>query len=174
MADIHYVFDTAAILELPHIRERDVAKIHAFYETLLYNVESLQTLGCLNKLDAAVRFTFDKLEVIKCELAMINENWSEWTFTQFVEALQKWTKNNPTQGGPAKYRNVKERSFFVNQDEVNAGPKGCLYCTSDKHRAVNCDKVVKPEDRKKILSEKRLCFNCTGAKHRAGECKSKG
>ena len=34
-----------AILELPTIKERDVAKIHQFYETLLFNVESLQTLG---------------------------------------------------------------------------------------------------------------------------------
>ena len=30
-----------SILELPHIPERDVAKIHTFHETLLYNVESL-------------------------------------------------------------------------------------------------------------------------------------
>jgi len=32
------------ILELPTIRERDVKKIHEFYEILLFNVESLQTL----------------------------------------------------------------------------------------------------------------------------------
>lgn len=66
-----------SILELPSIRERDVAKLHAFYETLLYNVESLQTVGSLGKLYAAVRFTFDKLEVIKSGLAMTNENWNE-------------------------------------------------------------------------------------------------
>ena len=66
------------ILELPTVKERDVKKIHEFYETLLFNVESLQTLQSLNKLDAAVRFTFDKLEVIKNELAMVNENWSVW------------------------------------------------------------------------------------------------
>ena len=33
-----------SILKLPSVRKRDVAKIHNFYETLLYNVESLQTL----------------------------------------------------------------------------------------------------------------------------------
>ncbi len=65
-----------AILELPTIKERDVSKIHSFYETLLFNVESLQTLETLEKLDAAVRFTFDKLEGIKSELAMINQNWN--------------------------------------------------------------------------------------------------
>ena len=65
------------ILELPTIRERDVKKIHEFYEVLLFNIESLQTLQSLNKLDAAVRFTFDKLGIIKNELAMMEGNWSE-------------------------------------------------------------------------------------------------
>ena len=46
-------------------------------------------------MDATVRFTFDKLGVIKNELAMIDEQWSEWSFTQFLEALEKWTLNNP-------------------------------------------------------------------------------
>ena len=88
------------ILELPTIKERDVRKIHEFYEILLFNVESLRTLESLNKLDAAVRFTFDKLGVIKNELAMIDEQWSEWSFTQFLEALEKWTLNNPLSEAP--------------------------------------------------------------------------
>ena len=56
------------ILDLRTVRERDVKKTHEFYEILLFNVESLQTMQSLNKLDAAVRFTFDKLGVIKNEL----------------------------------------------------------------------------------------------------------
>ena len=51
-----------SILEFPTIRERDVTKIHDFYEKLLFNVESLQTLKKLNEIDAAARFTFDKLD----------------------------------------------------------------------------------------------------------------
>ena len=62
-----------SILELPTIKERDVKKIHDFYEVLLFNVESLWTLESLNKLDAAVWFTFDKLALTKNELAMIDE-----------------------------------------------------------------------------------------------------
>ena len=65
------------ILELPTIRERDVAKIHDFYEKLLFNMESLLTLKKLNELDAARRFTFDKLEVIKTVLALIDGNWRD-------------------------------------------------------------------------------------------------
>ena len=59
------------------MRERNVKKIHEFYEKLPSNVVSSQTLKSLSKLDAAVRFTFDRLDVIKNELAMIDENWCE-------------------------------------------------------------------------------------------------
>ena len=38
-----------AILELPTTEERDVVKIHSFYETMLFNVESLQALESLEK-----------------------------------------------------------------------------------------------------------------------------
>ena len=85
------------ILELPIVKERDVKRIHEFYERLQFNVESLQTLKSLSKLDAAVRFTLDKLQVIKNELAIANDDWNEWTFVQFLKALEKWTINNPVQ-----------------------------------------------------------------------------
>lgn len=62
------------ILELPTIRETDVKKILELYEGLVFNIEALQTLQSLHKLDAAVRFTFDKLGIIKNELAMVDEN----------------------------------------------------------------------------------------------------
>ena len=172
------------ILELPTVRERDVKRIHEFYEKLLFNVESLQTLQSINKLDAAVRFTFDKLDVIKNELAMIDENWSEWTFVQFLEALEKWTINNPVQGVESSKtkavatpvnRREKSRAFYAKRDDRNqqANVRRCLFCQSPDHKAVNCDKVVSIEARKKVFLDKRMCFNCSGIGHRAGECKSK-
>ena len=152
------------ILELPTTRERDVAKIHDFYEKLLFNVESLLTLKKLNELDAAARFTFDKLEVIKNELALIDGNWPDWTFKEFREKLEKWTINNPLQGGR------KQKAFFNREERMRAS-RGCVYCTSTEHRAVNCTKVTDVSQRKSILASKRLCFNCTGP-HRAALCKS--
>ena len=169
------------ILELPTIRERDVKKIHEFYEILLFNVESLQTLKSINKLDAAVRFTFDKLGVIKNELAMIDENWSEWSFVQFLEALEKWTINNPIPESQrhkvmaiSNNKREKSRAFYAKRDDGNqTTTRGCLFCQSPDHRAIDCDKVVSLEQRKKIFLDKRLCFNCTGSRHRAEDCKSK-
>jgi hypothetical protein len=150
------------ILELPTITERDVTKIHEFYETLQYNVESLQTLGKLDKLNAAVRFTVDKLALIKNELAMMNDNWSEWTFLEFMAALDKWTCHNPVNNSSTK-KLPKERGRSF----------ACIFCDNETNTAINCDKVVKTEERKRILAAKHLCFNCAGSKHRAAECRSK-
>ena len=169
------------ILELPTIKERDVRKIHEFYEILVFNVESLRTLESLNKLDAAVRFTFDKLGVIKNELAMIDEQWSEWSFTQFLEVLEIWTLNNPLSEAPRSknmggYQEKREKSrLFYSQhgDHDAKTSRGCLFCESPVHNAINCHKVLNLVERKKIFLEKRLCFNCTGSKHRAEDCKSK-
>ena len=49
----------------------------------------------------------------------------------------------------------------------------CVYCESQGHRSVECDKVVRASDRRKVLSNKHLCFNCTGEKHRASDCRSR-
>ena len=136
------------------MRERNVKQIYELYETLLFNVQSLRTLKSLSKLDAAVRFTFDKLDVIKNELAMINNYWCEWTLVEFLEALEKWTINNPISNEPTR-----------NRKPVEGDPGACLYCCSEQRKAINCNNVQSIEERKKIIADKRLCFNCTGAKH---------
>ena len=157
------------ILELPHIKERDLARIHEFYDSLLLNVESLQTLEKLSEIDAAVRFTLDKLGIIKHELALLDENWSEWNFKKFVEVLETWTVNNPL---PADSKSRKEHLGALNLRNGDGAPiRVCCYCESKTRKAINCDKV-KDVGERKILAAKRLCFNCTGAKHRASECKS--
>ena len=158
-----------SILELPRIRERYVMKIHEFYDSLLFNVESFQTLEKLNEIDAAVRFTLDKLSIIKPELVLLDENWSEWNFKNFVEVLGKCTVNNPVSAG-CKSRRERMNAFNLRNGD---GPsRVCCYCESRNHKAINCDKVKDVGERKKTLATKKLCFNCTGPKHRASECKS--
>ena len=129
-----------------------MAKIHDFYEKLLFNVESLLTLKKLNELDTAARFTLNKLEVIKSELVLIDGNWRDWTFKEFLETLEKWTISNPLQGGS------KQKAFFNRKQRMHT-PRGCVYCTSTEHRAVNCTKVTDVSQRKSNLASKRLCFN---------------
>ena len=157
------------ILVLPTVRERNVTKIHVheFYETLLLKVESLQTLKSLSKLDAAVRFTFDKLDVTKNELTMIDENWCEWPFVEFLEAQStipfQMNRNQRAQI-PVE---ISPEQFLSKQQETGnnsrASPGACLFCCSEQHEAINCDNVQSIEERKKIHVDKRLCFNCRGA-----------
>ena len=159
------------ILELSTVREGGVKKIDEFYEKLLFNVESLQTLHSINKLGAAVRFTLDKLDVIKNELAMIwNENWSEWTFVQFLEALEKCTFNNPVQGvesaktkavaAPVNRERNQKRSTR-NVTEINKRTSEAVYFARVqilRLLTVTTSSVLKRE--KKVFLGKRMCFNC--------------
>ena len=48
-----------------------------------------------------------------------------------------------------------------------------MHCNKKDHKSTNCKTVTKVEDRKRLLSEKKLCFNCTGVKHRAADCRNK-
>ena len=165
-----------SILELPHIQNRDIGKMHDFYEKLLFNVESLQTLSKLNEIDAAVRFTLDKLAVIKHELASLDDKWSEWTFENFLEVLGKWTTNNPLPAESKFQRERRERRERMHAWNSKGGDgqshRVCCYCESKSHKALSCDKVKDVGERKRILAAKRPCFNCTGSKHRAADCKS--
>ena len=82
-------------IELPFLAEREVPKIHRFYEQLLFNVESLETPGKLNTVEGATYYVVKKLEVIKAELvAHVETNWRDWTFRDLVNALRKWTEIN--------------------------------------------------------------------------------
>ena len=119
--------------------------------------------------------------MVKNELAMIDENWCEWTFVEFLKALEKWTINNPISNEPksksSNFRRDQSRAFLAEQQETGnqsrASPGARPYCCNEQHKAINCDNVQSIEEGKKILADKRLCFHCIGAKHRASDCKSR-
>ena len=53
------------LLEMPAVTERDVARIHQFYEKLLVNIESLETLGKLDTVQGATYYVIvKKLELL--------------------------------------------------------------------------------------------------------------
>ena len=169
------------ILELPTINERDEAKIHEFYDSLVFNVTSLETLGRLKDIEGATSFTLDKLEVIKGELVQANTEWEDWTFQQFLEALRVWTVSNRVKTQTAKkslysspnHKSLPPKSRAFNTSMKEPSPqRSCVYCESEEHKSLNCDKIVGASERKKVLGDKRLCFNCAGTKHRANDCKS--
>ncbi|CAB3988632.1 Hypothetical predicted protein [Paramuricea clavata] len=78
-------------LSLQPVTECDVRKIHKFYEQLLFNVESLRTLGKLEMIEGASFYIIiKKLEVLKAELvAHVSGDWRDWSFSELLEALRK-------------------------------------------------------------------------------------
>ena len=63
------------ILALPFISGTQPAKVHDFYEALLYNVQSLETLGKTSECVALVRGILNKLPGIKAELVQGHPEW---------------------------------------------------------------------------------------------------
>lgn len=110
-------------------------------------------------------------------------DWRDWTFTNLLEALRKWTETNAIVkvDKRTKERRVsgglpEDRAFPSKNSDPSKyfhDPTKCIYCNSSEHRPLNCDKVSSPTERKKILMERRLCFNCAAGQHSANACKSK-
>lgn len=159
------------ISNLPVISNADTAKVHEFYKQLRYNVQSLETLGKLDDVKGNVRATLDKLKGIKSELVRGNEGWQEWTFQDLLKELKKWKDINPIEEETVVRK--KSRLYHSHESAGEAKERRCVYCEDTQHKGTNCPKVVKREQRKKILAEKKLCFNCAGGQHRAADCKSK-
>ena len=158
------------IMGLPSISDSNTKKIDEFYKKLLYNVQSLETLGKLRDVSGNARTVLDKLKGIKADLVRGQEGWQNWDFAQLIQALKRWKEINPIEIEKRlpKEGRRRERNYQARDDVVL-----CVYCDAKDHKSVKCNKVVTPAERKRILGLKRLCFNCTGSKHRAADCRSR-
>ena len=63
------------IMALPTITSSNPRKIHEFYEKLVFNVQSLETLGKLKEISGYVRMSIDKLQGIRGDLVRTDNNW---------------------------------------------------------------------------------------------------
>jgi hypothetical protein len=156
-----------SIISLPTVPGTDAKKINRFFETLVANTQTLETMGKLKEVKGFVRSTLDKLPGIRADLG----------FSEMVEALRKWCVRNPISEedrksdhkGTSHYQQKSGKFLHAKQELWK--PKPCVFCESTLHKSVDCNQVVDVPSRKKILSEKKLCFNCIGVKHRASEVK---
>jgi hypothetical protein len=161
------------IMNLPVITGYQPSEVHEFYKTLLFNVQSLETLGKLKDVKGNVRFVIDKLKGIKSELVRGHSGWQDWDFTQLVKALKMWKDINPIEPNDdnKKKQPLKTRHFQTRDHPTQTG--GCVYCSCEAHKSIDCDKLKTVEDRRKHLAKHKLCFNCTRSQHRAADCKSR-
>ena len=54
----------------------------------MYDVQSLETMGCLQQVNGNVALTLEKLPGIRGDLARTDPDWESWYFVKLVEALQ--------------------------------------------------------------------------------------
>ena len=170
------------LLEMPAITERNIAKVHQFYEKLLFTIESLETLGKLSSVQGVAYYVIvKKLEFLRSELVThVGGDWRSWSFKELLEALRKWTatnaivkgsdKGNPVKGNIAKRPALSSERAFHSQDRY---ANNCVYCDSAEHVSSSCNKIPTPADRKAFLAKKKLCFNCAAGQHNAQGCPSK-
>ena len=163
------------IINLPNIDGANSVEINKFYERLLYDVQSLETMGKLSQVNGNVALTIDKLSGIRGDLVRNDDNWQDWNFVQFCDALRSWTRRNPPEKSTDRKKDPRKESRHKSfQTELrDAKPRPCVYCEQVTHKASDCKKITTADERKKVLSEKKLCFNCAGGKHRASNCLSK-
>jgi len=169
------------IMELPVISEANPSKVKEFYKQLRFNVQSLETLGRLSDVKENVRSTLDKLKGIKADLVRGHDKWRDWGFEDLLAELRRWTDINPIEEKATSKTYSQPRptprtgKMFYAKVEGQQGTKACLYCDTPDHKAINCDKVVNVNERKRILAEKYLCkskSSCQkcGAKHHTSIC----
>ena len=165
------------ILELPTVTSANLGKVNCFYKTLLFNVQSLETLGKIERVNGMTRSVLDKLKGIKADLVRGQDNWQDWDLPRLTQALKKWRDVNPvpeesnvaSKVTPPKHPD--KRSPLYHADTRNQ--RHCVYCEDPSHASRDCTRVSTMDARKRMLAQKRMCFNCTGPKHHAADCKSK-
>ena len=162
---------TKQILDLPHISDANVGKVHEFSEKLSYCVQSLETMGKLEQINGNVAMTLDKLAGIRSDLVRTDPEWEDWDNNKLTEALKLWTRRNPINDSIKKDTRPRNRDNKVFNTKL--GARGCVYCDAKEHKSTDCPKVVDTKERKSILAKRRLCFNCTGEGHQAASCTSK-
>ena len=62
---------------------------------LVYNVQSLKTLGKLREGNGNARSVLDKLKGVKADLVRGQIDWQDWEFPRLIKALKTWKEINP-------------------------------------------------------------------------------
>ena len=138
------------ILDLPKINRNQPRKIHQFYERLLYDVQSLETMGKLSEVNGNVALTIDKLSGIRGDLVRNNENWQTWDFLKLCDALKLWTRRNPVKSAelpPPKRDRSPLRNYNTRQQEPKT--RACVYCEDTSHKSSDCARVARDFWRRK-------------------------
>ena len=130
--------------------------------------QALETMNKLKEINEHVKLALDKLQVIRADLVSLDDNWQKWDLAKLVDSLRTWTDRNPQDILNNDQKHKREAVFQTKEQKQT--PHACAYCDKQDYNARQCESVKSVEDRRLILSKRKLCFNCTGTKHRASDC----
>ena len=82
------------IPDLPMVKGSEPSEVNNFYKVLLFNVQSLETLGKIERVNGMTRSVLDKLSGIKSDLVKGQGNWQEWDLAHLIAALKQWRDIN--------------------------------------------------------------------------------
>ena len=78
------------MMVLSVITETNPTRINEFYEKLVTNIQTSESMGRKKYIRGNVRLTLDKLPGIRAVLVRLDDNWQEWRFPQLVGTLRNW------------------------------------------------------------------------------------
>ena len=70
----------------PVITRTNPTRINEFYEKMVTNIQTLESMGKEKGIRGYFRLTLHKLPGIGADLVRLDDNWQEWEFPQLVEA----------------------------------------------------------------------------------------
>ena len=119
VADAHI----QCIMGLPVITGTNPTRINEFYEKLVTNIQTLESMGKEKDIRGYVRLTLDKLPATRADLVRLDDNWQEWGFPQLVESLRKWCERNPVplDGNPGRRDKGETHCFKLNKRVESIG-----------------------------------------------------
>ena len=89
----------------------------------------------------------------------LDNNWQECGFPQLVEALRKWSERNPAPLDGNHGRCDKGKDPLLQAKQEGGKHRGCVYCMSEEHKSVDCDKIKVVANRRRYLSDNKVFFN---------------
>ena len=140
---------SAAVIQNSHLN-----RIYDFYEKLVISAQSLDTMNKLEEINGYARLTLDKLPDIRADLVRIDEDQQEWTFSQLVETLRKWTTRNQTIILSHEKGSKHENTYQTN--EKNYKHRDHVYCEESGHESGDSQTVNDIEESRLIPLYKKI------------------
>ena len=113
-------------MDLPHIPDANVGKVHKFSEKRSYCVQLLETYGKLEQINGNVVITLDKLAEIRSHMVLTDPKWEDGHYNKLTDALKLRTRRNSINDSIKKDTRPRNRDNKVFNTKL--GTQGCIYC----------------------------------------------